>query len=175
MKKLCLLLSLFVILLCTGCYVNRNDKPLETGIWHSESVSEVFDDGSDDVYPHTKESTLFSKAKYELKEITKEEYEEAKGENVFIDAYTLYKQEKRYMQVELHLMPLEEEEFILVNITNLQHKTSDDGYQYYGNIHIDLNNIKYDETIMMDFGFNRFTIYINNATYINFGEISNNK
>jgi len=149
--------------------MNRNVEPLETGIWYSESICEYFDDGSNNGQVHFKESTLFSKAKYELKEITKEEYEEANGENVFIDAYTMYDQEKRYMQVKLYLMPIDGEEYILAKLTNIIHTHGKNaGYQYDGNIHIDLNNTKYDVDLLLFFYEKHLQIGINTRTYIYF-------
>lgn len=168
MKKNCILLCLIVMFICSGCVMNRNVEPLETGIWYSESICEKFDDGSNNGQAHFKESTLFSKAKYELKEITKEEYKEASGENVFIDAYTMYDQEKRYMQVKLYLMPIGGEEYILAKLTNLEHYVGDAGYQYYGNIYIDLNNMRYDEGVMISFGIGDITIEINKGMHILF-------
>ena len=80
MKKIGLIFSLFIVLMCSGC--GPILEPLIEGTYTS--------------YNEEKNET-FSKGKFTIKEITKEEYEEAKGINVFIDGYIPQKDEKRYL------------------------------------------------------------------------------
>lgn len=58
----------------------------------------------------------FSKAKVTIKEITKEEYEEANGINVLIDGYTSQVEEKRYLEFKLYLYSIETEQYELVTL-----------------------------------------------------------
>ena len=82
MKKICILLSLIFVLMCSGCGPTK--KPLLEGTFYSIEVSSKNEDMKD----------KFSEAKVTIKEITKEEYEEANGVNVLIDGYTSQIEEK---------------------------------------------------------------------------------
>ncbi len=103
MKKVCLLLSLFAILLCTGCTPAM--KPIIEGTYFS------YDESS---------SETFSKAKFSIKEITKEEYEKASEVNVFIDESTNQNEEKRYLSIELYLYAIETEKYELITLSNIE-------------------------------------------------------
>ncbi len=66
MKKILITISIFMLLICAGCVPKLN--PIETGEYYAEGE---------------KENKVFKKAKLEIYEITKEEYELANGINVF--------------------------------------------------------------------------------------------
>ncbi len=76
MKKILIAISIFMLLICAGCVPKLN--PIETG--------EYYADGE-------KENKVFKKAKLEIYEITKEEYELANGINVFEIGDTEYDNE----------------------------------------------------------------------------------
>ena len=99
MKKIGLIFSLFIVLMCSGC--GPILEPLIEGTYTS--------------YNEEKNET-FSKGKFTIKEITKEEYEEAKGINVFIDGYIPQKDEKRYLSIELYLYSVETEQYEKVKL-----------------------------------------------------------
>ena len=99
MKRIGLIFSLFIVLMCSGC--GPILEPLIEGTYTS--------------YNEEKNET-FSKGKFTIKEITKEEYEEAKGINVFIDGYIPQKDEKRYLSIELYLYSVETEQYEKVKL-----------------------------------------------------------
>ena len=99
MKKIGLIFSLFIVLMCSGC--GPILEPLIEGTYTS--------------YNEEKNET-FSRGKFTIKEITKEEYEEAKGINVFIDGYIPQKDEKRYLSIELYLYSVETEQYEKVKL-----------------------------------------------------------
>lgn len=104
MKKICILLSLMIMLICSGCGPTK--KPLLEGTYSSDKF-EFRDEEIKD---------KFSQAKVILKEITKEEYEKANGVNVLIDGYTSQIEEKRYLSIELYLYATETEQYELVTL-----------------------------------------------------------
>ena len=69
MKKILIAISIIMLLICAGCVPKLN--PIETVEYYAEGE---------------KENKVFKKAKLEMYEITKEEYELANGINVFEDA-----------------------------------------------------------------------------------------
>ena len=104
MKKICILLSLIFVLMCSGCGPTK--KPLLEGTFYSIEVSSKNEDMKD----------KFSEAKVTIKEITKEEYEEANGVNVLIDGYTSQIEEKRYLSIELYLYAIETAQYDFVTL-----------------------------------------------------------
>ena len=84
MKRIGLIFSLFIVLMCSGCGPTK--KPLLEGTFYSIEVSSKNEDMKD----------KFTEAKVTIKEITKEKYEEVNGVNVLIDGYTSQIEEKRY-------------------------------------------------------------------------------
>lgn len=104
MKKICILLSLITMLICSGC--GPTYKPLLEGTFYSESFS----------FQNEDKKEIFNQARITIKEITKEEYEEANGVNVFIDGYTSQVEEKRYLSIEFYLYSVETEQYELVTL-----------------------------------------------------------
>ena len=117
MKKIGLIFSLFIVLMCSGC--GPILEPLIEGTYTS--------------YNEEKNET-FSKGKFTIKEITKEEYEEAKGINVFIDGYIPQKDEKRYLSIELYLYSVETNQYEKVKLIDIEYSTGT-GQCYYGGVY----------------------------------------
>ena len=86
----------------------------------------------------------FSKGKFTIKEITKEEYEEAKGINVFIDGYIPQKDEKRYLSIELYLYSVETEQYEKVKLIDVKYSTGT-GQCYYGNAYLKIGDKVYED------------------------------
>ena len=78
-------------------------------------ILEPLIEGTYTSYNEEKNET-FSKGKFTIKEITKEEYEEAKGINVFIDGYIPQKDEKRYLSIEIYLYVVETDQYEKVKL-----------------------------------------------------------
>lgn len=149
MKKICILFSLMIMLLCSGCIFifgiggMPNMEPILEGTYASydEENTEVFSD-----------------AKFTIKEITKEEYEEANGENVFIDASTYFNEEKRYIFIELYLYSVETEQYELATLNDLEYKEGT-GHCYKGKITLNI-----DEDIYFEEDSAHFTFYFGSAS-----------
>ncbi len=127
MKKIGLIFSLFIVLMCSGC--GPILEPLIEGTYTS--------------YNEEKNET-FSKGKFTIKEITKEEYEEAKGINVFIDGSTVQKDEKRYLSIELYLYSVETEQYEKVKLIDVKYSTGT-GQCYYGGAYLEIGDKVYEE------------------------------
>ena len=104
MKKIGLIFSLFIVLMCSGCGPTK--KPLLEGTFYSIEVSSKNEDMKD----------KFTEAKVTIKEITKEKYEEANGVNVLIDGYTSQIEEKRYLSIEIYLYVVETDQYEKVKL-----------------------------------------------------------
>ena len=122
MKRIGLIFSLFIVLMCSGC--GPILEPLIEGTYTS--------------YNEEKNET-FSKGKFTIKEITKEEYEEAKGINVFIDGSTVQKDEKRYLSIELYLYSVETDQYELVKLIDVKYSTGT-GHCYYGEAYLEIGD-----------------------------------
>ena len=127
MKKIGLIFSLFIVLMCSGC--GPILEPLIEGTYTS--------------YNEEKNET-FSKGKFTIKEITKEEYEEAKGINVFIDGYIPQKDEKRYLSIELYLYSVETEQYEKVKLIDVKYSTGT-GHCYYGEAYLEIGDKVYED------------------------------
>lgn len=127
MKKIGLIFSLFIVLMCSGC--GPILEPLIEGTYTS--------------YNEEKNET-FSKGKFTIKEITKEEYEEAKGINVFIDGYIPQKDEKRYLSIELYLYSVETEQYEKVKLIDVKYSTGT-GHCYYGEVYLEIGDKVYED------------------------------
>ncbi|MCM1259905.1 MAG: hypothetical protein NC182_03085 [Prevotella sp.] len=104
MKKICILFGLIIMLICSGC------GPIKKPILEGKYSSKAFNFHNEDM------KDVFSEAKVTIKEITKEEYEEANGINVFIDGYTSQIEEKRYLSIEIYLYSIETEQYEKVKL-----------------------------------------------------------
>ena len=104
MKKICILFSLIMMLMCSGCGPTK--KPILEGTYSSNKFR----------FHNEERKNEFSQAKVTIKEITKEEYEEANGVNVFIDGYTSQIEEKRYLSIELYLYAVETDQYEKVKL-----------------------------------------------------------
>ncbi len=127
MKKICILFSLIMMLMCSGC--GPILEPLIEGTYTSYNE---------------KKNETFSKGKFTIKEITKEEYEEANGINVFIDGYIPQKDEKRYLSIELYLYAVETEQYELVKLIDVKYSTGT-GQCYYGNAYLEIGDKVYED------------------------------
>lgn len=92
-----------------------------------------------DNYNKVQGNEYFTKLKYTLKEITKEEYESAKGVNVFIDEGCNYFDITKYLSIELCVWLNETNEYVRMDITNLKY-IRNDKYRYEGNFSISIND-----------------------------------
>ena len=133
MKRIGLIFSLFIVLMCSGC--GPILEPLIEGTYTS--------------YNEEKNET-FSKGKFTIKEITKEEYEEAKGINVFIDGYIPQKDEKRYLSIELYLYSVETEQYEKVKLIDVKYSTGT-GHCYYGEAYLEIGDKVYEDKMLMGF------------------------
>ena len=127
MKRIGLIFSLFIVLMCSGC--GPILEPLIEGTYTS--------------YNEEKNET-FSKGKFTIKEITKEEYEEAKGINVFIDGYIPQKDETRYLSIELYLYSVETEQYEKVKLIDIEYSTGT-GHCYYGEAYLEIGDKVYED------------------------------
>ncbi|MCM1259904.1 MAG: hypothetical protein NC182_03080 [Prevotella sp.] len=136
MKKICILFSLMMMLMCSGC--GPTLEPLIEGTYSSKA----FNFHNEDM------KGAFSEAKVTIKEITKEEYEEANGINVFIDGYTFQKDEKRYLSIELYLYSVETKQYELLNLIDIEGITGT-RYYYYGKANLEIGDIVYEEDYIL--------------------------
>ncbi len=150
MKKGVLFLSVIFIMMivCSGCVPTM--KPILEGTYNSYNEEN---------------NETFSKATFTIKEISKEEYEEAKGVNIFIDGSTHQKEEKRYLSIELYLYSVETEQYELATLTNLEYALGT-GHGYDGTIYLKINDKVYkDENMSFMFYYSEddrahFTIFL---------------
>ncbi len=103
MKKILIAISIIMLLICAGCVPTL--YPIETG--------EYYADGE-------KENKVFKKAKLEIYEITKEEYELANGINVFEDATYRGKENHRYLSIKIYVYSEETQNYELVTLSEIK-------------------------------------------------------
>ena len=103
MKKILIAISIFMLLICAGCVPKLN--PIETGEYYAEGE---------------KENKFFKKAKLEMYEITKEEYELANGINVFEDATYRGKENHRYLSIKIYVYSEETQNYELVTLSEIK-------------------------------------------------------
>ena len=103
MKKILIAISIFMLLICAGCVPTL--YPIETG--------EYYADGE-------KENKVFKKAKLEIYEITKEEYELANGINVFEDATYRGRENHRYLSIKIYVYSEETQNYELVTLSEIK-------------------------------------------------------
>lgn len=137
MKKgvLCLSVIFIMMIICSGCVPTMEPILEGTYVSYDERNTEVFSD-----------------AKFTIKEITKEEYEEANGENVFIDASTYFNEEKRYIFIELYLYSVETEQYELATLNDLKYREGT-GHCYDGKITLNIDEDIYFEEDSAGFAF----------------------
>ena len=103
MKKILIAISIFMLLICAGCVPTL--YPIETGEYYAEGE---------------KENKFFKKAKLEMYEITKEEYELANGINVFEDATYRGKENHRYLSIKIYVYSEETQNYELVTLSEIK-------------------------------------------------------
>ena len=124
-----------MVFICSGCVPHI--YPLLEGTYYSEEE---------------KANEYFTKAKYELSEITKEQYEEAKGVNVFIDASSRGSNTKRYLLFELYLFCVATDQYEQVTITNYEYNEGT-RYFYDGYAKLQIGNNIYEGEVGGEFYF----------------------
>ena len=103
MKKILIVISIIMLLICAGCVPPL--YPIETGEYYAEGE---------------KENKVFKKAKLEIYEITKEEYELANGINVFEDATYRGKENHRYLSIKIYVYSEETQNYELVTLSEIK-------------------------------------------------------
>ena len=103
MKKILIAISIFMLLICAGCVPTL--FPIETGKYYAEGE---------------KENKFFKKAKLEIYEITKEEYELANGINVFEDATYRGRENHRYLSIKIYVYSEETQNYELVTLSEIK-------------------------------------------------------
>ena len=103
MKKILIAISIFMLLICAGCVPTL--YPIETGECYAEGE---------------KENKFFKKAKLEMYEITKEEYELANGINVFEDATYRGKENHRFLSIKIYVYSEETQNYELVTLSEIK-------------------------------------------------------
>lgn len=152
MKKYYIFLSLLLVFVCTGC--DGPQRYLSTGNYELLNVRYyVLKENVD--YPE--ELKVFDKLKYSLKRITEEEYEQANGQNVFIDIYPLNKSEKVYLNIEVYLYYADSDEFEKIETKNIESTFSgaSNPYVYLGECTFKINKIEYEGLINLSFSTNK--------------------
>ena len=157
MKKgvLCLSVIFIMMLLCTSC--DGPTRYLSTGNYELQYVR-YFGNWDEPNLPtnYPEELMVFNKLKYELKEITEEEYEQADGQNVFIDIYSNNKPEKVYLYLEVYLYYAESEEIEKVECNNIEiANEGQNPYVYLGDCVFKINNVDYEGVIYLKFSTNK--------------------
>ena len=126
MKKILIAISIFMLLICAGCVPKLN--PIETG--------EYYADGE-------KENKVFKKAKLEMYEITKEEYELANGINVFEDATYRGRENHRYLSIKIYVYSEETQNYELVTLSEIKFiEGTPQGY--LGKSYLKIGDIEYN-------------------------------
>lgn len=147
MKKILLVLSLLLVFVCTSC--DGAKGYLSTGNYELQYVTYY---GLEDKENYPEELKAFNKLKYELKRITKEEYEQANGQNVFIDFYSNNKPEKVYLYLEVYIYYASSDEFEKVESKNIEIAyNGQNPYHYRGECAFKINNIDYTGIIGLYF------------------------
>ena len=103
MKKILIAISIIMLLICAGCVPPL--YPIETGEYYAEGE---------------KENKVFKKAKLEIYEITKEEYELANGINVFEDATYRGRENHRYLSIKIYVYSEETQNYELVTLSEIK-------------------------------------------------------
>lgn len=152
MKKgvLCLSVIFIMMLLCTSC--DGPTKYLSIGNYELQYVTYY---GLEDKENYPEELKVFDKLKYELKEITEEEYERADGQNVFIDIYSNNKPEKVYLYLEVYLYYAESEEVEKVECKNIEVVQYENPYHYEGECTFKINDRGYNGFVCLYFSTNK--------------------
>lgn len=152
MKKgvLCLSVIFIMMLLCTSC--DGPTRYLSTGNYELQYVTYY---GLEDKENYPEELMVFNKLKYELKEITEEEYEQADGQNVFIDIYSNNKPEKVYLYLEAYLYYTESEEVEKVECKNIEVVQYENPYHYEGECTFKINDRGYNGFVCLYFSTNK--------------------
>lgn len=144
-----------MMLLCTSC--DGATRYLSTGNYELQYVTYygMLDEPNLSInYPE--ELMVFNKLKYELKEITEEEYEQADGQNVFIDIYSNYKPEKVYLYLEVYLYYAESKEVEKVECNNIEiANEGQNPYVYLGDCAFKINGRGYNGFICLYFSTNK--------------------
>lgn len=156
MKKgvLCLSIIFIMMLLCTSC--DGATRYLSTGNYELQYVTYygMLDEPNLPTnYPE--ELMVFNKLKYKLKEITEEEYEQANGQNVFIDIYSNNKPEKVYLYLEAYLYYTESEEVEKVECKNIEVVQYENPYHYEGECTFKINDRGYNGFVCLYFSTNK--------------------
>ena len=126
MKKILIAISIFMLLICAGYVPKLN--PIETG--------EYYADGE-------KENKFFKKAKLEMYEITKEEYELANGINVFEDATYRGRENHRYLSIKIYVYSEETQNYELVTLSEIKFiEGTPQGY--LGKSYLKIGDIEYN-------------------------------
>lgn len=126
MKKILIAISIFVLLICAGCVPTL--YPIETGEYYAEGE---------------KENKVFKKAKLEIYEITKEEYELANGINVFEDATYRGKENHRYLSIKIYVYSEETQNYELVTLSEIKFiEGTPQGY--LGKSYLKIGDIEYN-------------------------------
>jgi len=126
MKKILVAISIIMLLICAGCVPKLN--PIETG--------EYYADGE-------KENKVFKKAKLEIYEITKEEYELANGINVFEDATYRGRENHRYLSIKIYVYSEETQNYELVTLSEIKFiEGTPQGY--LGKSYLKIGDIEYN-------------------------------
>ena len=126
MKKILIAISIFMLLICAGCVPKLN--PIETG--------EYYADGE-------KENKVFKKAKLEIYEITKEEYELANGINVFEDATYRGRENHRYLSIKIYVYSEKTQNYELVTLSEIKFiEGTPQGY--LGKSYLKIGDIEYN-------------------------------
>ena len=126
MKKILIAISIFMLLICAGWVPKLN--PIETG--------EYYADGE-------KENKVFKKAKLEIYEITKEEYELANGINVFEDATYRGRENHRYLSIKIYVYSEETQNYELVTLSEIKFiEGTPQGY--LGKSYLKIGDIEYN-------------------------------
>ena len=126
MKKILIAISIFMLLICAGCVPKLN--PIETGVYYADGE---------------KENKFFKKAKLEMYEITKEEYELANGINVFEDATYRGRENHRYLSIKIYVYSEETQNYELVTLSEIKFiEGTPQGY--LGKSYLKIGDIEYN-------------------------------
>ena len=126
MKKILVAISIIMLLICAGCVPPL--YPIETGEYYAEGE---------------KENKVFKKAKLEIYEITKEEYELANGINVFEDATYRGRENHRYLSIKIYVYSEETQNYELVTLSEIKFiEGTPQGY--LGKSYLKIGDIEYN-------------------------------
>lgn len=126
-KKKKIFLVFVVIIFCTALFsCTTLTTRIEEGIHVSENGITTKD---------------FVKGKYIIKEISLDEYNQAGGKNVFIDASS--KKTPRYLSLQLYLLSSQTQKYELVTVTNLKYLEGT-GDVYKGDAYLELLGVEYN-------------------------------